>query len=464
MGITIYDYFYNNIKGIKKFSSYFPNIEEAKTPKDFYDSFINKTLLDKESAIGWHKLLIKYINESDDCIHFCRLYESGGQKDSNNIQIDRIRRTAETDDNGFKYIFVSNYDAAEMFNIIKQGVEPDFELFKKMVLNHTYKFHYQKSSPIPNLDDYLDYLKTQKLPEGFKNKSIQEEYYILSGYPNVGSVKGSVLNKANRYLAHIIGVKDTPFYFNDKKIVSGSRLTEILPRGDINDWKKENGRYIRKLNSNLSDDDKRIIKAHFLRFFDPLNYFATPSKHFHKHEGNLSNNKNIGEYWALQKYVEEQYEEIYGKEVMDEFRKYALVPPLEDLKFNKFIPRSNELINVSSIKYGLEIKKELKKIIVDESAKPLKDKPKQRKNKPQKYSDETKVLLIKHFLNNDDSYSYLDKEILKCETDRHGSTSFNILKQCGFTTQDRNILKIKAIDELISTSSGIRFELLMSIK
>ena len=42
MGITIYDYFYNNIKGIKKFSSYFPNIKEAKTPKDFYDSFINK--------------------------------------------------------------------------------------------------------------------------------------------------------------------------------------------------------------------------------------------------------------------------------------------------------------------------------------------------------------------------------------------------------------------------------------
>lgn len=464
MSISIYDYFYKKIEGIKKFSSFFPDYAEAKTPQEFYDNFISKTLLNKDDVIAWHKLLVKYIFESDDCIHFCRLYESGGDKDSNGIKIDVIRRSAKTIDGDFSYMFVSNHDASELCNMIKQGVQADYDMFRQMISDYTYKLHYQPRSPISKIDDYLNYRNTKVLPAGFEGKSIQEEYYILAGYPNTGSVKSSVLNQSNRYLAHIIGVKDTPYYINNK-VIPGSHLSKILPRGDMTDWKEENGKYVRKINSNLTEEDKKIIKAHFLRFFDPLNYFVTPSKDFHKKVGNMASQKNIGEYWALQQYVEEQYEKEYGQDVMEEFRKYALVPSTKDLKFKKYDSKGQEII-INLIKYGKSLKSDKDNKKNKENNKKTvakKVKERQQKGQTRKYTEDDILSLVKYFLNNVDSYTKLDKDILKCDTDRHGSTSFSILRRKGFTTKDRNILKTKSLDDLIKSSEGKRKEILLKI-
>lgn len=353
--MDLFDYFNekNNNK-IHTFSSFFPDKFTATNAKEIWDNFIKFTLADKNSVIAWHDLLIKYIFESEDPIHFCRLYESGGHKDKNGIQIDEIRRTALTIDGNTKYMFVSNYDAAEMFNIVLKNIPADLNLFIKMINDKTYKFHYQKTSPVPLKKDYLTYNADKVLPNNFTSKSIQEEFYILSGYPCIGSVKGSVLNQSNRYLAHIIGIKDIPYLLPSGKIITGARLKEILPKGNIIDW-SDTPNSIRKINTNLSEDDIKVLKAHFLRFFDPLNYFATPSNKCHIIDNKSSSNKNIGEYWKVQKYVEEQYEEIYGKDKLDEFRKYALVPDFNH-KFKRYQDKTKDLISFNKVEIGKNIK------------------------------------------------------------------------------------------------------------
>ena len=61
-------------------------------------------------------------------------------------------------------------------------------------------------------------------------------------------------------------------------------------------------------------------------------------------ENNMGEKSNIGEYWRLQEYVEDQYQKKYGKEVMDDFRERALVPPESNQKFKKIIKKDEIVV------------------------------------------------------------------------------------------------------------------------
>lgn len=50
----------------------------AKTIADFYDDCIKPTLIPKENAIAWHKMLMQYI-EREDAIFMLRRYENGSK-------------------------------------------------------------------------------------------------------------------------------------------------------------------------------------------------------------------------------------------------------------------------------------------------------------------------------------------------------------------------------------------------
>lgn len=368
--ITIDDYFNKKNKGIRKFCSDFPENETASTVEEFYWKFIQKTEIDKTKVCDWHRMLVEYISH-EDAIFLCRLYESGGEvfkfgkndKTGNDIKfaIDQTRRATKTIVGNVPCLFVSNYDAAEFCNMVSKGVVADVNLFKDMLKNYKYRLHYQASAPISK-EEYEQLLENNELEKRCKElleqknkKSLQEEAYILAGYPKIGNVRSSILNSSKRYLAHIIGVKDVRYYFEDKKDFYQGNINEILPRGKISDWKDENGKCVRIIKRDLSEEDKRVIKAHFLRFFDPVNYFVTPSNSYHSKDSNMGKNRNIGEYWLLQQYVEKRYEELYGKDVMDEFRRLALVPKSEDDKYKKII-RNGESIYVNSITYGTNLK------------------------------------------------------------------------------------------------------------
>ena len=51
-----------------------------------------------------------------------------------------------------------------------------------------------------------------------------------------------------------------------------------FPRGRYSDWKKEmvNGVELFVRHHDVSDNTLEVLKSHFLRFVDPLNYFLAP--------------------------------------------------------------------------------------------------------------------------------------------------------------------------------------------
>lgn len=94
---------------------------------------------------------------------------------------------------------------------------------------------------------------------------------------------------------------------------------------------------IRNLGYSLSAEEKSLVKAHFLRFVDPLNYYVTPGPKFET----SSVCSRIGEYDILNSFMSSKFEILYGSKVMDEFRKKALI------KKSSSVTTGNEIINVS---------------------------------------------------------------------------------------------------------------------
>ena len=332
-----------------------------------------------------------------------------------------------------------------------------------MITNFDYPLHYQKNSPIPNLVNYLSFLNTKSLQQAYLNqqnnlKSIQEETYIHANFKNIGSIACSIINMSQRYLAHIIGVKDTPYLYsvNGKPtLFDATELNNIMPRGSITDWTPNpTFGYARNTNHIFSKRDIAIMKAHCLRLLDPLNYFVTPSITFSDIDGSMAKNKNIGEYYQVQQYVREKYIQEYGKDVMDEFEKYALVP--NSIHCFKTVLGKGEIISFNKIQFGFDIykKTEKTKLIVPKSA----------VKKQQKYSESIQIDLAMYFLTHNNTYQQLDNNVLNCQTDRHGNTSYTLLKKLGLATDDRNILSNARIDDLILSSSGKRKETLIKVK
>lgn len=255
-------------------------------------------------------MLMKYI-ELPDAIFWVRQYENGSSKKYKQTtgRYDTRRACLTKFSDGFSYVFVSNYDAHEIFNMISKGVVPtEYEFLNKMK-TYSFPLHYDNG----------------------KKKACEE--FDIAAYPPIGNIRGGILTKNSWYLAHINGVNGT-YELNGKTICLRNNKDEkekIFPRGKLSDWKLENGnKYIRNLPVDLSDDEKKIVKAHFLRFVDPLNYFLTPKTSLERNIIYLDdNNTNIGEEPHLTLYVLNEYKKLYGNKYVDEFLKRALVPAPE---------------------------------------------------------------------------------------------------------------------------------------
>ena len=173
--MTIRDY-YNNYKQNKKYKFTLPTQTDA-TIAEFYDNCITQHVLDIDNVLDWHKMLMAYANRTD-AILWVRYYESGS-KSSGRWNNRRACRTEFSD--GFSYVFVSNYDAHEIFNMVRLGVKPDIDEFHEMMKNYDFPLHYDSG------------------------KSCEES--DIACYPKVGSTRGGILTPNHLYLAHINGIK-----------------------------------------------------------------------------------------------------------------------------------------------------------------------------------------------------------------------------------------------------------------
>jgi hypothetical protein len=114
---------------------------------------------------------------------------------------------------------------------------------------------------------------------------------------------------------------------------------------------------IRRLNYSLTNEEKSLVKAHFLRFIDPLNYYVTPSPKYEKN----SVSPRIGEYSVLNYFMNNKYEELYGTKFMNEYKKMALIKK----EFKN--ATGNEMINIT---YGIQPTPKVKKVVTKSLVKP----------------------------------------------------------------------------------------------
>ncbi len=289
-----------------------------KTIDDFYNNCIQRHILPVANVLAWHKMLMEYADRPD-AIYWVRYFESGS-KASGRWNNRRACLTRFAD--GFSYVFVSNFDAHEILNMVRLGVNPDVNEFADLMKSLQYPLHYDP------------------------NTSCEES--VIKAYPNIGTPRGGILTSEKWYLAHIYDIKAEFIRTNGsyKAIdISGREGLRIYPRGQMSDWAldKSCGSMIRYLNYSLTVDEKNLVKAHFLRFVDPLNYYVTPSPKYEKN----SVGKRIGEYNFLNSYMISKFESIFGLNTMNDFRKKALIKKLP------YVATGNEVINVS---YGHEIR------------------------------------------------------------------------------------------------------------
>jgi len=308
--MTIKEY-YTNYKVNKKYPIKLRSGTD-KTIDDFYNNCIQRNILPAANVLAWHKMLMEYADRPD-AIYWIRYFESGSKASGRwNNRRACVTRFAD----GFTYAFVSNFDTHEILNMVRLGVDPDVNEFANLMKSFQYPMHYDPGTSCEESD--------------------------INAYPNIGTPRGGILTFEHWYLAHINDIKaellraDGSYKAID---ISSSEGLKIYPRGKLIDWSldKVSGHMIRNLGYSLSAEEKYLVKAHFLRFVNPLNYYVTPGPKF---ETNIVCSR-IGEYDILNSFMSSKFEILYGSKVMDEFRKRALI------KKSSCVFTGNEIIDVS---------------------------------------------------------------------------------------------------------------------
>lgn len=280
----------------------------TKSIEEFFDVVIKPTLLPKQIVLDWNALLSEYIEEPD-AVFAVRAFGSWSDKDA----LDRdkqLRRgfLTKASNNQLSYFFCDNYFTA---------------IIAKLIYNNF----------CPTLSEFKSKLQSGDFPVRIRHTQ-DENIKAFFPYTTKNPAFGSVGYK----IAHIVDSGDD-FYFNNE-CQGLTELSELLgfTRGDYEDWEENSsGRYVRILD--ISEKAKTVLKAHFMRFVNPLNYFLAPKdntsgKIFNYFENpDKQNGKKledridcrIAEYKSLTSYVNEVYSSMYGK-VYQNFQSKILLP------------------------------------------------------------------------------------------------------------------------------------------
>lgn len=156
--MTIKEY-YKNYKTNKKYPIKLISGTD-KTIYNFYNNCIQRHILPVENVLAWHKMLMEYADRPD-AIYWIRYFESGS-KASGRWNNRRACLTRFVD--GFAYAFVSNFDAHEILNMVRLGVEPDVNEFANLMKSLQYPMHYDPGTSCEESD--------------------------INAYPNIGTPRG----------------------------------------------------------------------------------------------------------------------------------------------------------------------------------------------------------------------------------------------------------------------------------
>ena len=403
--MTINEY-YENYKTNKKLNVKLP-VNAAITVKEFYDKCVKFNMLPLDSVIAWHNMFMQYV-EMDDAIFWVRYYESGNKK-SGRWNTRRGCKTQFRD--GFSYVFVSNFDAHEIFNMVRLGVEPDANEFLDLMKNNKFPLHYDSG------------------------KSCEESDIASKSFPKIGSTKGGILTQDHWYLAHIIGVKSD--YIDSIGNILNVNVEKLYPKGEVTDWRlNSDGKMVRFIDDILSQEEKLLVKAHFLRFVDPLNYYAAPGRNYQINSAAY----NIGEAQVVNDYIGTVFSEIYGQTNMKEFRKQAMAS-------NDITGNENAEINAE---FGNPITSK-------------KNKPKPFKQSKKTRHSEDKIFAIAvEYLRHGTSMRQLEEKHFGLQ--QSGSVVLKLLKSLGIAGTQKGMLKKSDLDTELAKANGVLKDTLIKIK
>ena len=266
---------------------------KANSIPDFYNSIVNKQFTNIDTIKRTHDALMSYLNMDNKTL-FLRLYGSYSKD-----KYDLLRRG-----------FLTEYPCKTKISFCDNTFSM---LFTGLKLANI---------PLTNLK-LSDYLSQRSLITSFGVTSKEKE---LSYYTSKNALRID-LNSKGWYLAHI---KPVGYGYMDLDLKS------LFPNPPRHEWNKETK--IRISQSNLSDDQNRIVKAHFLRLIHPLNSFLLPKRNLINYDGS-----NLGEETELISYVSEKIKLIF-KEQYDEFDAISI-------KYD-FHPSNTNISNIEWVDYS----------------------------------------------------------------------------------------------------------------
>lgn len=243
------------------------------TVGSFFEACVSRTLPRADVIEGWNNLLNWYVNEPD-AVFFVRRNASGRDAQGN-WNIRRGFLTKHPD--GFQYVFVDN--SFSMF-------------FYSMAINNI----------VPEKDDFKQFILSRQMRCGSFAISMERQHRAYK----TGSAP--VINSKGWKLSHIFSANaDYDFDYADD-------IERICPLGSYDQFVVQQGSDYpyRRMDYNLSAEDKAKVKAHFLRVVHPINYFLSPQRQGVNKSHLFEEGSDIGEYSPLLTYCRKYLQETYG--------------------------------------------------------------------------------------------------------------------------------------------------------
>ncbi len=260
------DFHTRRVRKIQYSETYKP----MRTVADFYNEFLvcGKKLPKPAVMEKWHDLLVQYTQDESNTTFVVRKYSGGKENGVWNNRRGAVVRFAD----GFEIVYADNFLAHEIHLMAYHGITPtDYAEFKRLIDN--------RELPITS------------------GTAVEKQIRL---YPPASKTCGC-------YLAHIADVNGL-YLRNDGSYreLSTAESARIYPLGTPSDWTSSPDK-IYHVPYSLSDEEKSLVKAHFLRFLDPMNHYVTPeTKHCRHTLPGWPKKKNVGEYPCLTYYVQVQ--------------------------------------------------------------------------------------------------------------------------------------------------------------
>ena len=206
---------------------------QAANVADLFEQVIKPQFVHKDNIRALHQMLMRYV-DLDGPTLFLRLYGSA-PKDSYHL----LRRGFLTEfPDKTRMVFCDN-----TFSMIFAGLKIGGLSVSEVQL--------------------AEYLKQTQLICSFGLTTKEKEL----SYYNPSKAIRVALNSKGWYQAHI---KPTGYGFGE---ISKKNLQKFFPNPDRNEW---DANRIRKTSTNLTDEEKQLLTAHFIRLVHPLNSFLVP--------------------------------------------------------------------------------------------------------------------------------------------------------------------------------------------